>query len=229
MNSEIRNQKSEMRSQAGRQVGPPEARAGGQMAAGATDVEEQGKRQMANGKSQNCRARSGHWLSALGTLVGAFLIAVLVCSLFPVPYSLKAAAPPANVQPRPTGVIVDTPTITIAGASATTTATPTSSAHEAQIQWNFGTVSGTYSTCTVQLKTSFDGTNWLTLGAAASVTVTSNTLNAWTVIEQLGTTSVTTTTPSSSAAAGFGELTEAVFSCSTYGASAPVTISVVYR
>ena len=186
--------------------------------------------EMRNQKSEigNSKARSGHWLSALGTLVGAFLIAALVCSLFPVPCSLRAA-PAANVQPRPTGVIVDTPTITIAGASATTTATPTSSAHEAQIQWNFGTVSGTYSTCTVQLKTSFDGTNWLTLGAAASVTVTSNTLNDWTVIEQLGTTSVTTTTPSSSAAAGFGELTEAVFSCSTYGTSAPVTISVIYR
>jgi len=180
------------------------------------------------------KARIGEWLHSVGPGLSIALIAfgtwVLFCSLFPGPNSLKAAAPPpANVQSRPTGVIVDTPTITIAGATATTSYTPTSSAHEAQLQWNFGTVSGTYSTCTVQLKTSFDGTNWLTLGSAASVTVSSNTLNAWTVLEQLGTTSVTTTTPSASAAAGFGELTEAVFACSSYGTSAPVTISVIYR
>ena len=176
----------------------------------------------------NSKARNGGWLNSLSIFVGIFCIAVLVCSLFRVPYSLKAA-PAANVQPRPTGVVVDTPTIAIAGASATTSYTPTSSAHEAQMQWNFGTVSGTYSSCTVQLKTSFDGTNWLTLGTAASVTVSSNALNAWTVLEQLGTTSVTTTTPSASAAAGFGELTEAVFACSSYGTSAPVTVSVIYR
>jgi len=154
----------------------------------------------------------------------------------PPPYALGASggrpAPsplPVNVQPRPTGVIVDTPTITIAGASATTTVTPTTSAREAQIQWTFGTVSGTYSTCTVQAKTSYDGVNFLTMGSAAPVNVTSNSVNAWTVIEQLGTTSVTTSSVSSSVALGFGQLTEFAFSCSSYGTSAPVSISVIYR
>jgi hypothetical protein len=178
-------------------------------------------------RSQKSEIRNRGFRPSIISAAIAVGLLLAACCLLPTALHVRAAG--ANVQPRPTGVIVDTPTITIAGASATTTATPTSSAHEAQIQWNFGTVSGTYSTCTVQLKTSFDGTNWLTLGSAASVTVTSNTLNDWTVIEQLGTTSVTTTTPSSSAAAGFGELTEAVFSCSTYGTSAPVTISVIYR
>jgi hypothetical protein len=126
-------------------------------------------------------------------------------------------------------VIVDTPAITIAGATATSTATPTSTAHEAQIEWNFGTVTGTYSTCTVQAYTSYDGANYLTLGSAASVTATSNTLNAWTIIEQLGTTSVTTSSVSSTAALGFGQLTRFTFSCSSYGTGAPVSISVIYR
>ena len=153
----------------------------------------------------------------------------LLTSLFVLQPRARAAAGGVNVQPRPTGVIVDTPTITIAGASATTTATPTTSAREAQIQWTFGTVSGTYSTCTVQAKTSYDGVNFLTLGSAAPVTVTSNTMNAWTVIEQLGTTSVTTSSVSPSVALGFGQLTEFAFSCSSYGTSAPVSISVIYR
>jgi hypothetical protein len=126
-------------------------------------------------------------------------------------------------------VIVDTPAITIAGAAASSTATPTTSAHEAQILWNFGTVSGTYSSCTVQAKTSYDGVNFLTLGSAVSITVTSNTLNAWTIIEQLGTTSVTSSAVSSTAALGFGQLTEFSFSCSSYGTSAPVAVSVIYR
>jgi hypothetical protein len=146
-----------------------------------------------------------------------------------------SGAPATNVQQRPTGVITDTPTITIAGAAATSTATPTTTAHEAQIEWAFGTVTGTYSTCTVQALTSYDGTNFLTLGSAASVTVSSGEFNAWTVIEQLGTTSVTTssvsanTTAGSVAALGFGQLTKFAFSCSSYGTSAPVSVSVIYR
>jgi hypothetical protein len=128
------------------------------------------------------------------------------------------------------GVVVDTPAITIAGATATTTATPTTSAHEAQILWNFGTVTGSYSGCTVQAETSYDGTNWLTLGSAVSVTVTSNTLNAWTIIEEFGTNSVTTSAVSSTAALGFGQLTEFVFACTGgYGTRAPVSVSVIYR
>jgi hypothetical protein len=160
---------------------------------------------------------------------GLFLFLLALYALVLSPRVWPGAPAPANVQPRPTGVIVDTPTITIAGASATTTATPTSSAHEAQIQWNFGTVNGTYSSCTVQAKTSYDGTNYLTLGSAAAVTVSSNALSAWTVIEQLGTTSVTTSSVGSTVALGFGQLTEFTFSCSSYGTSAPVSISVIYR
>jgi hypothetical protein len=167
------------------------------------------------------------WIAA-GLLMLLATYCLLPTAQCPLPAAYSAPAP-ANVQPRPTGVIVDTPTITIAGASATTTATPTSSAHEAQILWNFGTVTGSYGTCTVQAKTSYDGVNFLTLGSAVSVTVSSNTLNAWTIIEQLGTTSVTTSPVSAAAALGFGQLTEFTFSCTSYGTSAPVAISVIYR
>jgi len=156
--------------------------------------------------------------------VAVFLgLIAFLCAHLPQP------ADAANVQPRPTGVIVDTPAISITGANATTTATATTSTHEAQISWTFGTVSGTYSSCTVQAKTSYDGVNFLTLGSPASVTVTNNSVNAWTLIEQLGTTSVTTSSVSSSAALGFGQLTEFTFSCSNYGTSAPASISVIYR
>jgi hypothetical protein len=135
-----------------------------------------------------------------------------------------------NVQPRPTGVVVDTPTVTIASATAATTATPTTSAHEAQIIWTFGSVSGSYGTCTVQAQTTFDGAAWLTLGSAVSVTVTSGAVNAWTILAQAPISSgVTTGTVSSTAALGFGLESKYIFACSTYGASAPVSISVIYR
>jgi hypothetical protein len=158
-------------------------------------------------------------------IAGALFLGLLGLLYMSLPKPVIAA----NVQPRPTGVVVDQPTVTITTASATTTATPTTSAHEAQIVWTFGTVSGTYASCTAQAKTSYDGVNFLTLGSPASVTVTSNTVNAWTLIEQLGTTSVTTSSVSSSAALGFGQLTEFTFSCSSYGTSAPASISVIYR
>ena len=144
--------------------------------------------------------------------------------------ALALPAAGTNVQPRPTGVVTDTPTITIAGATATTTSTPTTTAHEAQIQWVFGTVTGTYTTCTAQAKTSYDGSTWLALGSAATLTVTTGTVNAWTILEQAPTTSVTTSAVSSSAALGFGQATKFTFACSgAYGSSAPVAISVIYR
>lgn len=137
------------------------------------------------------------------------------------------AAQNANITPR---AIVDTPTITIAAVTADTTVTPTTTAREAHIQFTFGTVTGTYTTCTVQAKTSYDGTNFLTLGTAVSVTVTTGTINAWTLIEQVGTTSVTTSAVSSSAALGFGQSTKFTFACSgAYGTTAPVTVSAIYR
>ena len=163
-------------------------------------------------------------LPALGTLV---LLLAAYCVL-PTSYLVKAA-PAANVQPRPVGAVTDTPSITITNAAATTSATPTTSAHEAQVQWTFATVSGTYSSCAVQAKTSYEGTNYLTLGSPVTVTATTGTVNAWTIIEQLGTSSVTTSAVSSTAALGFGQATEFTFSCSGYGSAAPVNISVIYR
>jgi hypothetical protein len=166
--------------------------------------------------------RSRAALPLLGTLV---LLLAAYCVL-PTAYFVKAA-PAANV--RPVGVVTDTPAIAITNATATTSATPTTSAHEAQVQWTFGTVSGTYSSCTVQAKTSYDGTNYLTLGSPVAVTATTGAVNAWTLIEQLGTNSVTTSTASSTAALGFGQATAFNFSCSSYGTAAPVNISVIYR
>jgi hypothetical protein len=183
-------------------------------------------RQSSIGPAQREERSWSLWIPS--ALLAVVLAAAAYC-LLPTAYSLKAAPAPVNVQPRPVGVITDTPAITIAGATATTTATPTTSAREAQIQWTFGTVTGSYSTCTVQAKTSYDGVSFLTLGSAVSVTVSSNAVNAWTIIEQLGTTSVTTSSVSSTAALGFGQLTEFTFSCSSYGTSAPVAVSVIYR
>jgi hypothetical protein len=134
----------------------------------------------------------------------------------------------ASIAPS-RGAFVANPTITIAGTTADTATAPTTNQHEAQILWAFGTVSGTYSTCTVQTKTSFDGSNWLTLGSAATVTATSNTLNAWTILAQAPTTSVTTSSVSSTAALGFGQISKFTFACSGYGTSAPATITVIYR
>jgi hypothetical protein len=192
------------------------------------------------GRIQEGHERTGDPLPALhpdrngegswkGRVISAGIVVLLALSVFCFLPNFSGAAAPTNVQPRPTGVVVDTPAITIAGATATTTATPTTAAHEAQILWNFGTVTGTYSSCTVQAKTSYDGTNYLTLGSAVSVTVSSNALNAWTIIEQLGTTSVTTSSASSTVALGFGQLTEFTFACSSYGTSAPVAVTVIYR
>ncbi len=161
-------------------------------------------------------------------LSGALVLLLAAYCLLPSAYFVKAA-PAANVQARPVGAVTDTPAIAITNATATTSATPTTSAHEAQIQWTFGTVSGTYSSCTVQAKTSYDGTNYLTLGSPVTVTATTGTVNAWTLIEQLGASSVTSSTASSTAALGFGQATAFSFSCSSYGTAAAVNISVIYR
>jgi hypothetical protein len=161
-------------------------------------------------------------------LMAALILLLAAYCVLPAAYLVKAA-PAANVQPRPVGVVTDTPGITIASAAATTSATPTTSAHEAQVLWSFGTVSGTYTSCAVQAKTSYDGVNYLSFGSPVTVTATTGTLNAWTLIEQLGTNSVTTSTASSTAALGFGQVTEFTFSCSSYGTAAPVSINVIYR
>ena len=145
--------------------------------------------------------------------------------------ALALPAAGTNVQQRPTGVVTDTPAITIAGATADTTSTPSTTAHEAQIQWTFGTVSGTYTACTAQAMTSYDGSTWLTLGSAVSLTATTGAVNAWTILEQGASQSaLTTSAVSATAALGFGQLTKFTFACSgAYGTSAPVTVSVIYR
>jgi hypothetical protein len=171
------------------------------------------------------------WLVLLLAALGALFLNPggwpLVHAAGPAAYGAGAGT---NVQPRPTGAVTDTPAITIAGATADTTSTPTTTAHEAQIQWAFGTVTGTYTTCTAQAKTSYDGSTWLTLGSAVSLTVTTGAVNAWTILEQTPTTSVTTSAVSSTAALGFGQATKFTFACSGgYGTSAPVSISVIYQ
>lgn len=130
----------------------------------------------------------------------------------------------------PVGYTVDNPIATIAGATIASTPTATTGASAAHITWVFGTVAGTYTGCTVQAKTSYDGTNFLNLGSAAAVTVTSNTINAWDIYQQAPvTTGVTTTAVSSTAAPGFGQLTGYTFACSAYGTSAPVAITGIYK
>jgi hypothetical protein len=126
--------------------------------------------------------------------------------------------------------ILDNPAPTIAGASITTSPTSTTGAATAHVSWVFKTVSGTYTGCTVQTKTSFDGVTWLNLGSAAAVTVTSNAVNAWDIYQQAPvSTGVTTTAVSSTAAVGFGQLSEFTFACTAYGTSAPVTITAIYK
>jgi len=128
------------------------------------------------------------------------------------------------------GYIIDNPLLTIAGTAVTTNPTSTAATTTAHVTWVFGTVAGTYTGCTVQAKTSLDGSNWLTLGSAAAVTVTSNAVNAWDIYQQAPvSTGVTTTTVSSTAAAGFGQWSEYTFACSAYGSSAPVTITAIYK
>ena len=140
-------------------------------------------------------------------------------------------ADPYNARHFPAiGYTLDNPIITIAGATITSTPTGTTGAATAHVTWVFGTVLGTYTGCTVQAKTSFDGANFLNLGSAAALTVTSNTVNAWDIYQQAPVTSgVTITAVSNSAAAGFGQLSEYTFACSAYGTSAPVTITAIYR
>ncbi len=170
-----------------------------------------------------------------GTTDGKVVVFLLVAFLslmgglyFIDPSAFRVQA--ANPKPVPYGVVTDSPSITIAGATADTTATPTTMAREAQVQWTFGTVAGSYTTCNVQMKTSYDGTNYLTLGSAVTVTATTGTVNAFTILEQAPTTTVTTSAVSAAAALGFGLLTKATFTCSGgYGTSAPVTVSVIYR
>ncbi len=107
---------------------------------------------------------------------------------------------------------------------------PTTTAREAVATLVFGTVAGSYTTCTMQLKTSVNGVSFQTLGAAQTVTVTTGTVNTWTIIEQAGTTSVTSGAVSATVALSFGAQSFYAFACSgSYGTSAPGTLTVIYR
>jgi hypothetical protein len=114
------------------------------------------------------------------------------------------------------------PTITITTATATTTNFSSYGMGSLVIYWKFGTVAGTFSTCTVQASTSIDNlNNWLNIGDAVTLTVTTGTANSW-IVSAPGGTTVTTTT-----ASAFGQRTRFVFACSSYGTSAPSTITVL--
>jgi len=124
----------------------------------------------------------------------------------------------------PPMIVMDKPTITIAGASTYSTTSVTTGVHEANVQFKFNTVAGTYTGCTVQAYTTIDGINYLTFGSAQAVTVTTGTINTWTLVETAPSSSV-----SSTAAAGFGVYTKYKFSCAAaYGTSANTSISVIY-
>jgi hypothetical protein len=171
--------------------------------------------------TKNVRRRFGASLFTIH--YSLFLAVICVTAAACLGLGFMGAAPGPTVTPA-RGAVVSSPTITITTTAADTTATPTSNAHEAQISWVFGTVVGSYTTCTVQAKTSFDGSNYLTLGSAATVTATTGTVNAWTILAQGPTTSVTTSSVSSTAALGFGQLSKFSFACSgAYGTSAPVS------
>jgi hypothetical protein len=184
-----------------------------------------------NNKSEDQKARGQKSRVIVG---GALPVAVLAALLLWVTAPMWFGAPaaggtPANVIYR-SGVVVDTPTITIAGATATTTSTPTTAAREAHVLWQFGTVSGTYTTCTAQAKTTYDGVNFVNLGGTAALTVTSTTVNAWDIYQQAAaSTGATVTAPSPTSGTGFGQATQFVFACTAYGTSAPVTVTVIYR
>lgn len=127
-------------------------------------------------------------------------------------------------------------TMAIAGATITTPDTISIGAYRAHMVWEFGTVSGTYTTCTVQAVTTYDGNRFLKLGAATPVTVSTGQYNVWSIYGQAPDTIVTTTAiqtgtdPTALTTTGFGQNTRYIFACSgAYGTSAPVTISTIYK
>ena len=161
--------------------------------------------------------------------LGIAVVAVLVAVFSLRPLQVNADSYSSHRFPA-FGYILDNPVLAITGASVTTSPTPTSGVTTAHVSWVFGAVSGTYTGCTVQAKTTFDGVNFLNLGSAAAVSVTANAVNAWDIYQQAPvTTGVTTTTVSSSVAAGFGQASEYTFACSAYGTSAAVTLSNIYK
>ena len=141
--------------------------------------------------------------------------------------------PNDQIGPRAIPYVYTRPTtLSIAGSSVATLPSPTSFAGAAHVQFTFSGITGTYSGCTVQAQTTLDGTTWLNLGGAATLgTPLSNGLvQALDVLEQArAATGVTVTTPSSTAANGFGVQTKYAFSCGAYGTAATATYTAIYR
>jgi hypothetical protein len=164
---------------------------------------------------------------AISSCMAVVVMALLLPSVHP-PQVMADSYSSHRVQAF--GYILDNPTLAIAGAGITTSPTSTTGVTSARVEWVFGTVTGSYTGCTVQAKTSIDGTRFMTLGSPVSLTVATNALNAWDIYQQAAVaTGVTTTAVSSSAAAGFGQLSEFTFACSGYGTSAPVAITAIYK
>lgn len=160
------------------------------------------------------------YLPFLWIIAAAFAVSTLL--------SVPAQAFPQRVINPDQQSITDAPTITIAAAPVQSSTTPTAGVAAVQIQMKFGTVVGSYTTCTAQLQTSMDnGTTWLTIGTAPTVTVTSNTVNTWVVFAEIGSTSVVVSAVSSTVALVFGNVSRLSFSCSGYGTSAPVSINTL--
>jgi hypothetical protein len=115
-------------------------------------------------------------------------------------------------------------TFTVTTVSKDSTPIATTGAHSITFQVKLGTVAGSYSTCTAQAKTTIDGGAspiWLTIGSPASLTVTTGTNNAFTIVEPLA------ATVSATAANGFGRLSKVTIDCGAFGTTAPVTLDQV--
>ena len=152
--------------------------------------------------------------------------------------TLASAAPSPSNQIPPSNGVIDSPLITIAGATATSGKTPTSGVGSVRVIWSFGTVLGTYTGCTVQAQSTYDNVNFLNLGGAEPITVTSGTLNAWGIYElpltagvqfPTDSTGIAVTPVSTNVATSFGQAAQFVFACTGYGTSAPANITVIYR
>lgn len=145
-------------------------------------------------------------------------------------YMFRTGPNPANYHTVTALPIVNTESLTMTGGTSyNTNLVPSTTAHEAVVNLTFGTVVGSFGTCTAQLNTTSDGVSFQTLGAAQSITITSNHINAWTIIEQTGTTSVTSGAVSATVALSFGQQSYLALACSSYGTSAPATLSVTYK
>jgi hypothetical protein len=113
------------------------------------------------------------------------------------------------------------PAMTITTGIADTVPFTTNAASRLNVEFDFGTVAGSYTTCTVQAYTTINGTSYLTIGTARSVTVSTSGIQAWAV--DAG----TSASVSSTASQSFGTLSFLELVCSGgYGTSAPVTVSI---